>query len=59
METLIKKMKKRKQQAAAALEDNSKLLVKDSQDSKADGESDLVENMSENLDRFEVWAIAN
>ena len=54
-----KKMKKRKQQAAAALEDNSKLLVKDSQNPKAAEESNMVEEMSENLDRFEVWAIAN
>ncbi len=56
-----KKMKKRKQQAAAALQDNSNLLVKDkeSQNAKGTGESNLVEEMSEDLDRFEVWAIAN
>jgi|GEM_PF-985002 len=56
-----KKLKKRKQQAAAVLEDNSKLLVKDKENA-ADGkteESNMVEEMSESLDRFETWAIAN
>lgn len=56
-----KKLKKRKQQAAAMLEDNSKLLVKDKENA-ADGkaeESNMVEEMSESLDRFETWAIAN
>ena len=55
-----KKLKKR-QQAAAAMLDNSKLLVKDKENS-ADGkenESTLTEDMSECMDRFETWAIAN
>ena len=56
-----KKMQKRKQQAAAALQDdNSKLLVKDQNNpDKAKEEADLVEDMSENFDRFEMWVIAN
>ena len=55
-----KKMQKRKQQAAAALQDNSKLLVKDQNNpDKGKEEADLVEDMSENLDRFEMWIIAN
>ena len=55
-----KKMQKRKQQAAAALQDNSKLLVKDQNNpDKAKEEADLVEGMSENFDRFEMWVIAN
>ena len=52
-----KKMKKKQQMAD--LQDNSKLLVKDSQSANAGKESDIVEDMSENLDRFEMWAIAN
>ena len=54
-----KKLKKRKQ-AAAAMLDNSNLLVKDKEN--ADGkenESNLTEDMSECMDRFETWAIAN
>ena len=55
-----KKMQKRKQQAAAALQDNSKLLVKDQNDpDKGKADADLVEDMSENFDRFEMWVIAN
>ncbi len=55
-----KKMQKRKQQAAAALQDNSKLLVKDQNNpDKAKEEADLVEDMSEQFDRFEMWVIAN
>ena len=55
-----KKMQKRKQQAAAALQDNSKLLVKDQNNpDKAKEEADLVEDMSEHFDRFEMWVIAN
>lgn len=55
-----KKMQKRKQQAAAELQDNSKLLVKDQNNpDKAGEEGDLAENMSENLDQFEMWLIAN
>ena len=55
-----KKMQKRKQQAAAALQDNSKLLVKDQNDpEKGKADADLVEDMSENFDRFEMWVIAN
>ena len=56
-----KKMQKRKQQAAAALQDdNSKLLVKDQNNpDKGKEEADLVEDMSENFDRFEMWVIAN
>ena len=55
-----KKMKKRKQ-AAAAMQDNSKLLLQDKNApdaGKTDG-SDFAEDMSENLDRFETWIIAN
>ena len=55
-----KKMQKRKQQAAAALQDNSNLLVKDQNNpDKNKEEADLVEDMSENFDRFEMWVIAN
>lgn len=55
-----KKMQKRKQQAAAALQDNSKLLVKDQNNpDKTKEEADLVEDMSEQFDRFEMWVIAN
>ena len=55
-----KKMQKRKQQAAAALQDNSKLLVKDqNKPDNAKEEADMVEDMSEQFDRFEMWVIAN
>lgn len=55
-----KKLKKKKQQAAAML-DNSNLLLKDKENAAGEkgSESDMVEEMSENLDRFETWAIAN
>ena len=55
-----KKMKKR-QQAAAAMQDNSKLLLQDknAQENGKKEESDFAEDMSENLDRFETWIIAN
>ena len=55
-----KKMKKR-QQAAAAMQDNSKLLLQDKNAAEAGKkeESDFAEDMSENLDRFETWIIAN
>lgn len=56
-----KKLMKKRQLQAAAMQDNSKLLLKD-QAAQANGkaeESDLAEDVSENLDRFETWAIAN
>ena len=55
-----KKLKKR-QQAAAAMQDNSKLLLQDKNAAEAGkkDESDFAEDMSENLDRFETWIIAN
>ena len=55
-----KKLKKR-QQAAAAMQDNSKLLLQDknAQEAGNKDENDFAEDMSENLDRFETWIIAN
>ena len=55
-----KKLKKKKQ-AAAAMQDNSKLLLQDKNSPEAEkkDESDFAEDMSENLDRFETWIIAN
>ena len=54
-----KKMKKRKQAAAAALQDNSMLLVRDKENQengKAEAEGG---DISEQLDLFETWVIAN
>lgn len=52
---------KKKKKQAAAMQDNSTLLVKDKSNTSGgnDAESNLAEDVSETLDRFEAWAIAN
>ena len=54
-----RKLQMQKKRKAAAMPDSSRQPAKAVQTPDTGKESDLVEDMSENLDRFETWAIAN